>query len=82
VKNTDLASYKILEQINQGGVHFVVNLFDCNYTLTPAEVYDYLENPTLFEAKQHGVEINKWIAWKNFCKTPRCQALTRKKNAA
>lgn len=69
---------KILNELDEAGIQFVVSLVDGYFNLTPGEVLQYLKEPDLIAAQAHGVSLDLWMAWKNFIFNPRCYAITRR----
>jgi len=67
-----------LYKLNKAGIDFSAHLFDGNYILSSKEVLEYVKDPELLEAKKHGVDLADWKKWKDHCKNPCCQALTKK----
>jgi len=67
-----------LEELNKAGIKFTVHLYDGFYDLSPERVFEYINNPELFEAKTHHVSLENWQKWKKHYENPCCQAITKK----
>lgn len=64
-----------LQELLDSGVELIVTQSGIgSYSLKAKQVIDYLQNPTLFWARQCGVSEAQYLAWYQHYKDPVCQA--------
>lgn len=55
-----------LESLSEKGVEFCISIYDGMLTIGPADVLEYAKGPEQFVAKQWGVSVEHFRAWKRW----------------